>query len=965
MRRRSKAVGKAIKARRRKTLTPKRRNAPKSLRRRSLSSAGVDKKLALLTRERDEASEQLTATSKILKIVSSSPGDLGPVFQSILENATHICGAKFATLYLSKEDAFYAAAFHNAPLAFVEARKNRVLRPDPESTLSRAASTKQAAQVLDSRKREAYRKGDSFVVAGADLGGYRTIISVPMVNNDKLIGVISIYRQEVRPFTHKQIELVKHFATQAVIAIENTRLLNELRQRTDDLTESLEQQTATSQVLQVISSTPGELEPVFQAMLDNAVRICGARFGNLTLFDGKNMRVAALHNAPLDFEKVRRENPIIPAEGTVLGTLAQTRQRIHIVDLAAIEEYADSPLTTAAGARSMLAVPMLKENELIGAINIYRQEVKPFSDKQIALLENFAAQAVIAIENTRLLTELRKSLEQQTGTAEVLRVISSSPGDLQPVFDTMVAKATALCEASYGAMWLREGDGFRNAALHGALPAEYVERWRNGTLIHPSPDTPMMRVAQTRQPVQLADLRDGRAYLDREPLAVAAVDVAGVRTLLSVPMFKAGEVVGAITIYRKEVRAFTDKQVALVTNFASQAVIAIENTRLLNELRESLQQQTATADVLKTISRSTFDLQAVLDTLVDSAGRLCQAGSVALRIAKDGLYHFAASYGLPPGHKERMIRIPLSPNQAMVGQVLSAGNSVHVVDAQSHANREVAAFSASAGVHTMLGVPLLREGTPIGVLILQRRHVQPFTDKQIELVETFADQAVIAIENARLFDEVQARTRDLSESLEQQTATSEVLQIISSSPGDLKPVFQAMLDNATRICEAKFGTLFRYDGEVFHLAANTGTPPALVQFQRKLGPFSPEVSSGVLGRLLRQKTVVLVDDEQLSPTPSPPSRYGGARSVVAVPMLKDNDLVGALVIYRQEVRPFTDKQVKLVQNFAAQAVIAVENTRLLNELRQRTDDLSNSLENLRTTQDTAWCRPKSLPRLAS
>jgi two-component system NtrC family sensor kinase len=365
-------------------------------------------------------------------------------------------------------------------------------------------------------------------------------------------------------------------------------------------------------------------------------------------------------------------------------------------------------------------------------------------------------------------------------------------------------------------------------------------------------------------------------------------------------MLKEGEIVGAISIYRQEVRPFNDKQIELLTNFAAQAVIAIENVRLLNELRESLQQQTATADVLKVISRSAFDLQTVLDTLVESAGRLCQADSVALRIAKDGLYHHVASYGLPPEHKARVVREPIRPDQATVGQVLSAGKSVHILDAQADANRDTAALAARGGVHTMLGVPLLREGTPIGVLLLQRRYVQPFTDKQIKLVETFADQAVIAIENVRLFDEVQARTRELTEALEHQTATSEVLNVISRSPTDAQPVFGAIVESAARLCEAVFSVVWLYDGELLRVAATNNFTPEVLNRLARTYPKRPD-RSVLAGRAVLDGDIAHVHDLLGDPEYSHELALAGNwRASLAVPMLRDGKPVGAISVGKAE-----------------------------------------------------------------
>ena len=413
MKRGSKSGGKLGGAERRKAASPRRHIPAKSATTRR-STENSQTEIARLSRERDEALEREKATAEVLRVISSSPGALEPVFQTILKKATSICEAGFGDIFRYDGKAFHFAARVDTPPALAEFQIQRgPFLPVEGGGMDRMMRTRQVVQVIDNA-------AEAVPTPAAKLGGARSTIWVPMLREDVLVGGVAIYRQEVRPFTDKQIALVQYFAAQAVIAIENTRLLNELRQRTDDLTESLDQQTATSEVLQVISSSPGELEPVFNAMLENAVRICGAKFGLLFRYDNETFNTVALFGASSAYiEFVRQRGSFQPVPGTAFDRMWRTRDVVRIGDDAA------EPIPTAAakfgGARSYIAVPMLKENTLIGAIVIYRQEVRPFTDKQIELVKNFAAQAVIAIENTRLLNELRQRTNDLTQSLEDLR----------------------------------------------------------------------------------------------------------------------------------------------------------------------------------------------------------------------------------------------------------------------------------------------------------------------------------------------------------------------------------------------------------------------------------------------------------------------------------------------------------------------------------------------------------------
>jgi GAF domain-containing protein len=859
------------------------------------------------------------------------------VLDAVAEQAARVCGATDCLINRIDGDRLRLAAHHGPIRTTIDSGGTLPLARD--SVSGRAVVERRTVHVPD-MEAAAVEYPTSLQLSRTS--GFRTILAVPLVGDERVLGVITIRRSETRPFTAGQIAALESFADQAAIAIGHARLFQELQARNRELTEALEQQTATAEILRVISRSQTDVQPVFDTIVRSAVRLCDGMFCTLFRLDGELVHLVAEHN--FTPEAVGAARLIFPAPLTRQLAAARAildRTVVHIPDVEDDPEY-DPSFARAVGARSALAVPIFRDGSPIGAIAVGRAAPGPFSRKQIDVLQTFAAQAVIAIENVRLFSELEarnreltEALEQQMATAEILRVISRSQTDVQPVFDAIVRSAVRLCDGTFSNLLRFDGERVHQVAEHN-FTREAVDLARR---VYPAPLSRQLasgRAILDRAVAHIPDVEDDPEY---DPVMARAV---GFRSVLAVPMFREGNPVGAIAVGRAATGPFSPKQIELLQTFADQAVIAIENARLFQELEvrnrdlsEALDQQTATSEILQVISRSPTDLQPVMDALAKSAARLCGADDVVLyRLDGDGLEPLAVHGSLPAPP-----RLPASRGIPS-GRAVLDRRTVHVADLSREVEgefRDAREWFERWHHCGILATPLLREGEAIGAITIRRVEPGPFSEKQVQLLQTFAAQAVIAVENVRLFKELQARTEQLTRSVDKLTALGEVSGAVSSTL-DLETVLSTIASRAAQLAGADGAAIAEYDEATreFRMRATHNYAPELVESARAM-PI--RLGEGLTGRAAERREPMQVAD--IAPEGAYQSHLRdillrmGYRALLSVPLVREDQVIGALVLNRRAPGKFAPEVVELLKTFATQSALAIQNARLFREVEEQ------------------------------
>ena len=894
--------------------------------------------------------EREAASREILEVISQARDDEQPVFNSILNNASRLCNAPLA---------FLSVADHQRGRVLIPANIGsriefgKVLEhfDEPFSQTELVA----IRPIIDGKIIRNddiaddpiyYRDRNPRRVEMVEVEGARSVLAVPLMKEGKGLGVIVLYRREVSPFSDDDVHLIQTFAAQAVIAIENVRQFREVQQRTAEVTQALEYQTASSDVLSVISRSPHNLDPVLEEILSVASRICEPKYAAMALLNPQDglYHVTTMQEFDDEFLRFMKANPVPAGHGGGIGQTALRGETVYFEDTSA-DEYEWKEAARLGNYRSLLGVPLIKDKTVVGVIVLCHDKVAPFNSKQITLLETFAAQAVIAINNTRLFEEVQartaevtEALEFQTATSEVLEVISRSPNEVTPVLDAILEVVESICHnnGAYIALLNEETGYFEPKAVRHASPQ--MQAIVMAESFAPDDTTTTGRVAQSGKTVHIPDLE-----LDAEYGWHDKAQTERYASTVGVPLNNKGKTVGIITAAHTKTHAFSQRQITLLETFASQAVIALNNARLFDEVQtrtaevsQALEYQTSTSAVLRVISSSPNELSPVLAAILEEASQICelQDAYVAMLNPTDGLFHVLLTLTQDSEFSDYMKSNPIAPGKNSVsGRAILSKRTCYIEDTKADTTYTWFDQSGVGTYRSLLGVPLLQNDDVVGVISLGAQQVSGFSSKQISLLETFADQAVIAISNARLFDEVQTRTAEVEEALEQQKASAEILSVISQSVEDTKPVFEKILES----CSTLFG------GE--ELGVLLIDSDGLLQVEAYLGKFERELRETFpapweitpAGSAIRSGNVANFADCQNNPdipaSLNKMAHIAGYHSIAFAPMMREGKGIGVVGVARSE-RPFSDKELRIMQSFADQAVIAIENVRLFREAEQ-------------------------------
>jgi GAF domain-containing protein len=883
--------------------------------------------IADLERKLAESVAQQAAATEVLQIINGSGGDLTPVLDVMVTKAAKLCDATGGGLYLVEGD---KTLNYGGTTSRTGAAPSKLMGVPLASILGSNPQDRPFVHVVDLKATKAYRNGVPFIVASVE-SDMRSWLGVPVINDGVIIAVFALFRKEVRPFSEVQIRLLQSFAVQASIAIKNARLFNETK-------EALEQQAATAEILKVINSSPNDLTPVFDIILEKAHSLCDITNGSLELYEGDIARSVAARGMNVRWEQYLRQGYKITE---TLRPAYMAVGHSHVIDMKkTVERFPDEPtlrgFVEIGGLRTFLALPLVKDGIVFGRIVAARAEVRPFTEKQITLLQSFADQAVLAIENARLLTEQREALERQTATADILKVISSSVADTTPVFEQILDSCERLAAFNRMAIFLLGEDGQVHIGAYRGGEGDALK----ATFPQPLANTPMSLAFECQQALFFGDVLNN-------PDAPASLRIAASRagsfSVLVAPLLWEGRGIGAFHVARDANATFSDREVVLLKTFADQAAIAIQNARLFNETREALELQKASADILSVISSSVADAQPVFDKILESCKHLFGGDELdVLLMDERGQLNIAAYIG--DFHDVVAATFPAPVERTPAGHAIRERRVMHwpdLVDGEDVPGvlRKMAKL---IGYRSMVFAPMLWEGRGIGAIGVARS-TGAFKPKELTMIQTFADQAVIAIQNARLFNETK-------EALERQTATADILKVIASSPSDVQPVFDAIAERSKRLVDALSTTVFRLDEGVLHLRAFTATNQEADAALKAMFP-APLSGFSWSEAVSRGETYRVLDTEYEIDGLRDLARLRGYRSMLFVPLLRDGTPIGLIAVTRVEPGPFVEHHVQLLQTFADQAVIAISNVQLFNEVEERTRELGASLDDLRTAQD--------------